>query len=129
MNQFLSYKHIENWFKAIEEGTIKVCKEQLLLKNYLEERVFTREDIYFDKQMVEDSINIPAQYFPFELIPWEKFLQCFIYGVRWKKDKTLVFNRYLSLMGRGNGKTGFASWNNFFLLTAKHGIKNYDIWI
>lgn len=127
MNQFLSYKHIENWFKAIEEGTIKVCKEQLLLKNYLEERVFTREDIYFDKQMVEDSINIPAQYFPFELIPWEKFLQCFIYGVRWKKDKTLVFNRYLSLMGRGNGKTGFASWNNFFLLTAKHGIKNYDI--
>ena len=32
MNQFLSYKHIENWFKAIEEGTIKVCKEQLLLK-------------------------------------------------------------------------------------------------
>ena len=44
-----------------------------------------------------------------------------------EKDKTLVFNRYLSLMGRGNGKTGFASWNNFFLLTAKHGIKNYDI--
>ena len=40
-------------------------QEQLLLKNYLEERVFTREDIYFDKQMVEDSINIPAQYFPF----------------------------------------------------------------
>ena len=40
-----------------------------------------------------------------------------------EKDKTLVFNRYLSLMGRGNGKTGFASWNNFFLLTAKHGIK------
>lgn len=77
--------------------------------------------------MVEDSINIPATYFPFKLIPWEKFMQCFIYGVRWKKDNTLVFNKYLSLMGRGNGKTGFASWNNFFLLTAKHGIKNYDI--
>src|SRR5699024_8717753 len=24
-------------------------------------------------------------------------------------------------------KTGYASWNNFFLLTAKHGIKNYNI--
>lgn len=127
MNQFLNYSHIKNWFTAIEEGTIKVCKEQLQLKKYLEERVFTMDTIYFDKQMVEDSINIPAQYFPFGLIPWEKFLQCFIYGVRWKKDGTLVFNRYLSLMGRGNGKTGFASWNNFFLLTAKHGIKNYDI--
>lgn len=127
MNQFLNYKHIKNWFDAIENGSVIVCEEQLKLKKYLEERVFTMDTIYFDEQMVEDSINIPASYFPFELIPWEKFLQCFIYGVRWKKDGTLVFNRYLDLMGRGNGKTGFASWNNFFLLTAKHGIKNYDI--
>ncbi|MBK1225279.1 terminase large subunit, partial [Enterococcus faecium] len=127
MNQFLSYKHIQAWFNAIESGAIVVCKDQLQLKKYLEERVFTRDDIYFDQQMVEDSINIPATYFPFELIPWEKFVQCFIYGCRWKKDGTLVFNRYLTLMGRGNGKTGYASWNNFFLLTAKHGIKNYDI--
>ncbi|MEN2277649.1 terminase large subunit, partial [Enterococcus faecium] len=59
MNQFLSYNHLENWFKAIQEGTIKVCKDQLLLKKYLEERDFTREDINFDKQMVQDSINIP----------------------------------------------------------------------
>ena len=127
MNQFLSYKHIQAWFKAIESGAVVVCKDQLQLKKYLEERVFTRDDIYFDEQMVEDSINIPVTYFPFELIPWEKFVQCFIYGCRWKKDGTLVFNRYLTLMGRGNGKTGYASWNNFFLLTAKHGIKNYDI--
>lgn len=127
MNQFLNYKHIRNWFTAIEEGTVIVCKDQLLLKKYLEERVFTRTDIYFDEQMVEDSINVPAQYFSFDLIPWEKFVQCFIYGCRWKKDGTLVFNRFLSLMGRGNGKTGHASWNNFFQLTAKHGVKNYDI--
>lgn len=127
MNQFLNYKHIQAWFNAIESGAVVVCKDQLQLKKYLEERVFTRDDIYFDQQMVEDSINIPAAYFPFDLIPWENFIQCFIYGCRWKKDGTLVFNRYLTLMGRGNGKTGHASWNNFFQLTAKHGIKNYDI--
>lgn len=53
--------------------------------------------------MVEDSINIPAQYFPFELIPWENFYNV-LFMVFDGKDKTLVFNRYLSLMGRGNGK-------------------------
>lgn len=127
MKSFRNYKHIDNWFTAIEKGTVKVCKEQLQLKEYLEKRVFPRDDIYFDEKMVEDSIRIPAVYFPFELIPWEKFIQCFIYGFRWKKDNTLVFNRYLTLMGRGNGKTGYAAWNNFFMLTAKHGIPNYDI--
>lgn len=127
MNQFRNYKFISKWLNAIENGEVQACKEQFELKKYLEDRVFSRNDIYFDSEMVENSIAIPAKYFPFKLIPWEEFIQCFIYGFRWKKDDTLVFNRFLTLMGRGNGKTGYAAWNNFFMLTAKHGIKNYDI--
>ena len=127
MNKFRTYRYIEEWFNAIEEGRVKVCKEQIALKNYLEERVFTRDDIYLDEKMVDDSIEVPAAYFPFTLILWEKFIQCFIYGLRWKKDDTLVFNRFLTYMGRGNGKTGYAAWNNWFMLTSRHGIKNYDV--
>lgn len=121
------YKYIKNYFDAIDAGKIKVCKEQLQLKDYLLTRVLNREDLYIDEQMVEDSIEVPKEYFPFELFLWQQFAQVFIYGLRWKKDGTLVFDTYFVYVGRGSGKNGWISWNSFFLLSKKHGIPNYDI--
>lgn len=127
MTKISDYKHIKNYFDAIDSGQIKVCKDQMLLKEYLLTRVLNREDVYINEQMVEDSIDVPNVYFPFELFLWQKFAQVFIYGLRWKEDDSLVFDTYFVYVGRGSGKNGWISWNSFFLMSKKHGIPNYDI--
>lgn len=127
MTKISDYNHIKNYFDAIDSGQIKVCKDQLLLKDYLLNRVLNRDDVYLNEKMVEDSIEAPGKYFPFELFLWQKFAQVFIYGLRWKKDGSLVFDTYFVYVGRGSGKNGWISWNSFFMLSKKHGIQNYDI--
>lgn len=121
------YKYISDYFDGVEDGTIIVCEEQKLLIDYLKTRVFNRDDIYFDEQAVEDSIKVPAIYFPFKLFTWQKFAQCFLYGLRWKETGELVFNTYFVYVGRGSGKNGWIAWNSFYMLSKKHGIANYDI--
>jgi phage terminase large subunit-like protein len=127
MTKISDYSYIKNYFDAIDSGEIKVCKDQLLLKEYLLTRVLNRDDVYINEQMVEDSIEVPREYFPFDLFLWQKFAQVFIYGLRWKKDDSLVFDTYFVYVGRGSGKNGWISWNSFFLMSKKHGIPNYDI--
>lgn len=127
MKKISDYKHIKNYFDAIDSGQIKVCKDQLLLKEYLLNRVLNRDDVYINEKMIEDSIEVPSEYFPFDLYLWQKFAQVFIYGLRWKKDDSLVFDTYFIYVGRGSGKNGWVSWNGFFMMSKKHGIPNYDI--
>ncbi|WP_081757345.1 terminase TerL endonuclease subunit [Cytobacillus firmus] len=90
-------------------------------------KILSRDDIYIDDDMIENSIDVPAKYFPYKLYPWQKFVNVFIFGLRWKSDNTLVFNRYFIYMGRGGGKNGYISYNSFFMMSKKHGISNYDI--
>lgn len=127
MKKISDYKYIKNYFDAIDSGKIKVCEDQILLKKYLTERVLNRDDIYINERMVEDSIEVPKKYFPFELFLWQEFAQVFIYGLRWKADDTLVFDTYFVYVGRGSGKNGWISWNSFFLMSKKHGIPEYNI--
>lgn len=121
-----SHPYIEEYFRLIESGEIPACKEQFLLIKFLR-KVLARTDVYIDKEMVENSISIPGKYFPFSLFPWQKFANVFIFGLRWKEDDTLVFDRYFFYMGRGGGKNGFFSYDAFFMMSKQHGIQNYDI--
>ncbi|MED4492821.1 terminase TerL endonuclease subunit [Heyndrickxia coagulans] len=123
---YQTHPYIEEYFQLIESGKIPACKEQHQLVAYLK-KVLSRDDIYIDEKMVENSVKIPARYFPYELYPWQKFANVFIFGVRWKDDDTLVFDRYFFYMGRGAGKNGFFSYDSFFMLSKQHGIPNYDI--
>ena len=121
------YKYIKAYFDAVDGGKIRVCKDQYLLIDYLKNRVLNREDVWLDEEAVENSINVPKKYFPFELFLWQKFIQTFIYGLRWKKDGELVFNIYFVYVGRGSGKNGWIAWNSFYLTSGLNGIKHYDV--
>lgn len=121
-----SHKHINDYFYLIESGQLPACIEQFQLIAFIR-KILERDDVYIDSDMVEKSIEIPARYFPFALFPWQKFVNVFIFGLRWKKDDTLVFNRYLIYMGRGGGKNGYISYDSFFMLSKQHGIPKYDI--
>lgn len=121
-----SHEFIDTYFDLIESGKVAACQEQFLLKDYIL-KILARDDVYINHQMVNDSVEIPAKYFPYDLFDWQKFVNVFIFGLRWKSDDSLVFDRYLLYMGRGAGKNGFFSWNSFFMMTKQHGIPNYHI--
>ncbi|PTY77360.1 terminase [Heyndrickxia sporothermodurans] len=123
---YQTHEYIEEYFHLIESGELPACKEQYQLIDYVR-KVLSRDDIYIKTNIVEDSVEIPARYFPYSLYPWQKFVNVFIFGVRWKQDDTLVFNRYFIYMGRGGGKNGYISYDSFFMMSKQHGISNYDI--
>jgi phage terminase large subunit-like protein len=122
----VTHPFIDEYFRLIESGEIAACKEQFQLKDYIL-KILERDDVYINVEMVDNSNEIPGRYFPYNLFPWEKFVNVFVFGLRWKEDDTLVFNRYFLYMGRGAGKNGFISWDTFFMMTKQHGIQHYDI--
>lgn len=82
--------------------------------------------VVIDAEAIEQSVEKPKPYFPFELYAWQRFCNAFIYGVRYD-DGRLMFNRFLIEIGRGAGKNGYISYNSFYMMSGHHGIKNYDI--
>jgi phage terminase large subunit-like protein len=66
------------------------------------------------------------QFFPFDLLPWEKFV-FLLHNCVYRPDGLLRWPVLFCLLGRGAGKNGYASYETFCLLTPVNGIKNYDI--
>lgn len=109
----------------VDEGEIETCKEQKELMEFLRWKL-DQSNVVIDAEAIEKSISVPEKYFPFKLFPWQKFINAFIYGVRYD-DGQLMFNKFLIEIGRGAGKNGYISWNSFHMMTGHHGIPNYDI--
>lgn len=126
MTTYNTHPFIEEYFDLIENKKIPACKEQFLLIDYVR-KVLQRDDVYIDAEMVNNSVEIPGRYFSYSLFPWQRFVNVFVFGLRWKEDDTLVFNRYFLYMGRGAGKNGYMSWDGFFMTSKQHGIKNYHV--
>lgn len=117
--------YIDEYLRMVEKGEIESCEEQKQLAEFIRWKL-GQPGIVIDHEAIEKSINTPGKYFPYQLFPWEKFINAFIYGVR-HDDGRLVFDRFFILIGRGAGKNGYVSWNSFYLPTGHHGIKNYDV--
>lgn len=126
MTTYNSHPFIDEYINMLENGEVPACKEQFQLFELIR-NILKRDDIYIDTETVDNSVETPARYFPYALFPWQKFVNVFVFGLRWKTDNTLVFNRYLIYMGRGGGKNGFISWDTFFMTTKQHGIDNYHV--
>ncbi|MGG3808561.1 terminase TerL endonuclease subunit [Geobacillus thermodenitrificans] len=119
------HPYIDEYMRMVEQGEIEACKEQKQLMEFLRWKL-DQPNVVIDHEAIEKSVEIPAKYFPFNLFPWQKFINAFIYGVRYD-DGQLMFDRFFILLGRGAGKNGYVGWNGFYMLTGHHGIKNYDI--
>src|SRR5699024_8627809 len=66
------------------------------------------------------------KYFPFDLIPWEVFIFA-LHDCVFRNDGLPRWPTLLAMVGRGSGKNGFLSFENFCLLTPANGIRNYHI--
>ena len=117
-------KEIADYISLVRGGEYPVCREQLLLCD-LVERVFTNEDLRVDTEQLHAYLSY-QKYFPFRLVPWEVF--CFaLHNCVYRSDGALRFPVLLIYVGRGGGKNGYLSFEDFCLLTKTNGVPEYHI--
>jgi len=116
---------ITDYLDIVERDIVPACKEQKLLAKMVR-RVFLTENIYVDTEQLTKYMNL-QKYFPFKLFAWEKFLFTLHNCTYITETAELRFPNMLMLVGRGSGKNGYLSFENFCLMTVINGVKNYHI--
>ena len=117
-------RYIQEYIDLVRNGEYPVCREQLLLCDFVE-KVFETESVYVDEEQLEKYFEL-QKYWDFDLFPWEKF--CFaLHNCTYSAPGILRFPRLAILVGRGAGKNGYLSFEDFALLTPVNGIKKYHI--
>lgn len=117
-------KQIDTYIDFVRSKEAIVCKEQLLLCDFIE-KIFAEEDVYIDKEQLERYLGL-EKHFPYKLLPWETF--CFaLHNCTYRGDGQLRFPVLFILVGRGAGKNGYLAFEDFALITPVNRVKYYDI--
>ena len=117
-------RYIQEYIDIVRKGEYPVCKEQLLLCDFVE-KVFETESVYVDEEQLEKYFEL-QKYWDFDLFPWEKF--CFaLHNCTYSAPGILRFPKLVIFVSRGAGKNGYLSFEDFALLTPTNGIKYYNI--
>jgi len=115
---------IQNYIDLVRSGTIEVCKEQIQLVNYVE-KCFAEETLFIDEVILQKYLSL-IKYFPFELFEWEVF--CFtLHNCTYKRIGILRWPDLFVMVGRGAGKNGYLSFEDFCLLSDYNVVKKYNI--
>lgn len=116
---------MDEYIQLYESGQIKLNKERIMLIEYLREHVLSRDDLYFDDDMIEKCIRFGEKwYFPIQ--PFQKFLIAFVF-LFFKKNDRVFYRKHLWMLGRGGGKNGLISVVTHFLIGPHHGIREYNV--
>lgn len=114
----------QEYIDIVEREKVRVNKERKQLVAHVKE-VFRVEVLRIDAIQIEKYLSY-QKYFPFALFPWEVF--CFIlHNCVFKSDGTPRWSDLFVLMGRGGGKNGYLSFEDFCLITETNGVAYYDI--
>lgn len=117
-------EQLNEYMDLVESGAIRTCREQKQLVKYIR-NVFIKEKLLIDGNQIEKYLSY-QRYFPFDLFPWEIF--CFIlHNCVFREDGTPRWDVLFALMGRGGGKNGYLSFEDFCLITPTNGVPYYDI--
>lgn len=117
-------EYIQAYIDLIESNKINSCNEQKQLIA-LVKKAFAEEELIINDEQVEKYLSY-QKYFPFALFEWEVF--CFVlHNCVFKPDGTPRWDVLFVLMGRGGGKNGYLSYEDFCLITETNGVTNYDI--
>ena len=115
---------IQNYIDLVESGEIRVCKEQLLLVNFVKNK-FEEENLFVDEEQLHKYLSY-QKYFPYDLYAWEVFIFT-LHNCTYSKPGILRFPDLFVLVGRGAGKNGYLSFEDFCLISDNNEIKEYDI--
>ena len=115
---------VQEYIDIVENGETPVCNEQIQLVE-LVKRVFAEEELIVDYERIATYMRY-QQYFPFNLLSWEKF--CFVlHNCVFRKDGNPRWPDLFILCGRGAGKNGYLSFEGFCQITPTNGVSYYDI--
>lgn len=124
MNYKRLIPEIQDYIDLVRSGTIEVCKEQLQLCTYVEKH-FEEENLFVDEVQLKKYLSL-QKYFPFELYEWEVF--CFtLHNCTYLKPGLLRWPDLFILVGRGAGKNGYLSFEDFCLISEVNIVKKYNI--
>ena len=124
----LTYKYhpyIDTYIADIRSGKIKASKRLKLALNLIE-RKLDNPDVVIWYEKIEEAKRIIEENFNIKLLNWQLFILALIHCYYDSTDM-VVFDEFLIIMGRGNGKNGFISPLIWYLTTHKHGIKGYNV--
>lgn len=117
---------VQEWIDIVEHDTYRCCEEQKLLVRHVKQ-CFQDEDIYIDREQLENYMRTAKRYIPFELFPWQKFAialhDCTYYSGSGMPRWPDLFCE----LGRGAGKDGTIAAEAFLLTSPYNGIKEYDV--
>lgn len=116
--------YIQDYIDLVRSDTVPVCQEQILLVDHVE-RVFATETLIVDETQLEKYMGL-QKHFPYKLLPWETFLFA-LHNCVYTESGELRWPILVGFMGRGSGKNGYLSFEDFCLLTPINGIQHYNI--
>ena len=116
---------ITTYLDMIEHDRVyPVCKEQKLFAKFVK-KIFQTEKIRIDYEQLEKYLAL-QKYFQYRLFPWEVCIFA-LHNCVYREDGLLRFPEAFLYMGRGGGKNGYLSFEDFALLTPVNGVKDYHI--
>lgn len=119
------HPYIDDYIHKIRSGEIVSSKEVKLAMNLVESKL-DNPDVIIKTEMIEKAVELTERYFGNKLLDWELFIFALIHCY-YKSTDMVVFDEYLIVMGRGNGKNGFISPVIWYFTTHYHGIKGYNV--
>jgi len=124
MNMTIYNKHIDYYIGLVESGAVETNEDIKKMVKLVKEKL-DQTNVWIDSDKIDKAIEKIHEYFPFELLPWEKFIIGLIHC--YYDDGTVVWDTFLIEMGRGGGKNGFISAVSWYLTTSFHGIREYNV--
>lgn len=100
------------------------CKEQHQLVGFVE-KTFENERLTINREQLSKYLAL-QKYFPYQLFQWEIFMFT-LHNCVYREDGLLRFPEAFLYMGRGGGKNGYLSFEDFCLLTPVNGVPDYHI--
>ena len=121
--------NIDEWIYLIKGNHIEHCKEQELALDNNIIPVLERKDVYVDAERIAKGLSL-QKYFPYSLLPWEKYQFAIIAGVFLREpgmEDDIYFHEIRDIIGRGAGKNGFIDFLALYFISPFHGVKGYNV--
>lgn len=123
-------ENIDEWIYLIRGNHIEHCREQeLAIENNIVP-VLERPDVYVDAERIRKGLSL-QKYFPFRLLPWEKYQFAIMFGVFLRQPGApwddIYFHVVRDIIGRGAGKNGFIDFCALYMISPYHGVKGYNV--
>lgn len=115
---------VQEYINIVEGGERPVCREQKQLVEMVR-TVFAGEKLLVDYERIAAYMRY-QQYFPFDLLPWQKFV-FILHNCVFQTDGNPRWPDLFVLCGRGAGKNGYLTFEAFCQLSPTNGVPRYNI--